>query len=468
MTTEASSGHSRTVLRRGSIYTLGVAAPILANGAIAPFATRLLGVTGYGVVATALVIVQVGMILFGLGLAAAITRHGILERSGVGGARSLVRRGALAAGVFGVLAVGLAGPLARATGLDRTDALVLAAVAATGYSVVVNVQSYLRVLDRPVPFVLLSLGAALGGPVLGLLAVLAAPEPGPVPFLSGVAVGYLLTAFAGLLLCRGRSTHHSGDTRKALRIGMPTIPHQVAIYLASGSLVLVAGHIFDTGTAGRLQLAVLVGAAPGVVTSSLNNAWAPVVYRADARLRGPVLERTGRDIAALTALIAGGVSLLAPLILQVLAPASYDPKGMTPAVGLAAIGSVLSVLYLANVHLVFAEGRSAGLAVVTPTALVIGVAVAWALAERTGPAALGTGMAVTYACMALGVALLARRVSVTRWDERRLAAPTSAGIALCLLGAALPTSGGGLLARILMAFALAVIAVLTLRRALSH
>jgi len=469
VTTAAEGNHSRTVLRRGSIYTLGIAAPVLANGAVTPFATRLLGVTGYGVVATALVVIQVGMILLGLGLAAAITRHGILERSGVEGARMLVRRGAIASMGLAAAALALSTPLATVTGMGRADASALAVVSAAGYSIVVNSQSYLRVLDRPVPFVLLSLGAALGGPVLGLLALGAAGVRTPVQFLTGVAVGYVLTALAGLWLCRGRTSHHRGDTRRALRIGFPTIPHQVAIYLASGSLVLLAGHIFDTGTAGRLQLAVLLGAAPGVVTSSLNNAWAPVVYRTAPEHRGVVLERTGRDIAALTAVVAGGVAFVAPLLLRVLAPASYEPEALTPAVGLAAIGSVLSVLYLANVHLVFTEGRSDGLAVVTPTALALGVAAAWALATATQePSLLGAGMAVTYAFMALGVALLARRVSQTRWREVRLAGPIAVGISLCLAGAAAPTEGPWLVARVVGAGLLGVVAVLVLRRAFTR
>ena len=110
--------------------------------------------------------------------------------------------------------------------------------------------------------------------------------------------------------------------------------------------------------------------------------------------------------------------------------------------GLAAVGSVLSVLYLANVHLVFASGRSEGLALVTPVALL-----AWGgLAHggpvrRSGLTAVAGGMAVTYAAMAVGVAVLARRVSPTRWHESRLAAPLAVGVGLCLVGAALPVGG---------------------------
>lgn len=457
---------SRTVLGRGLLYTAGTAAPVLSNAVVTPFVTRLLGPDDYGVVATALVVLQVGMILFGLGLAAAITRHGILEESGLEGARSLVRRGALAALVLAVAAVVVSEPLAALAGVTSPDAFALAAVSAAGFSVVVNAQAYLRVLDRPLPFVLLSLGAALGGPILGLAALLLADGRTAPVFLGGIAAGYVLTAVAGLWLSARDARHHRGDTRRALRVGVPTIPHQVAIYLASGSLVLLAGHLFGSATAGRLQLAVLVGTAPAVLTSSLNNAWAPVVYRTDPEHRGVVLERTGRDIAALTALAAGGVALLAPLLLRVLAPSTYDPAAMTPAVGLAAVGSVLSVLYLANVHLVFAAGRSEGLALVTPLALGVGVLLAWLLGTTVGAGALGAGMAATYASMALGVALLARRVSPTRWRESRLAAPTAVGAALCLLGAFLPGDGGWLAARTVVTGLLVGLALVVLRRVL--
>lgn len=461
------SSASRTVLGRGLLYTVGTAAPVLSNAVVTPFVTRLLGPSDYGVVATALVVVQVGMIVAGLGLAAAITRHGIIEQSGVEGARSLVQRGAVAALLVAALASLLVRPLATLVGVDDELALVLSFVAAAGFSVVVNVQSYLRVVDRPLPFVLLSLGAALGGPVLGL-AVLVLGDRSAAGYLAGLAAGFLVTALAGLALTVRHRRHLRGDTRRALRIGLPTIPHQVAIYLASGSLVLVAGHLYGAADAGRLQLAVLIGSAPAVLTSSLNNAWAPVVYRTDAAHRSHVLERTGRDIAALTGLAAAFVAFTAPTLLRVAAPPSYDPREMTPTVGLVAVGTILSVLYLANVHLVFASGRSAGLAVVTPTALLIGVAAAWAAGTALTLGAIGIGMTVTYAAMAVGVAVMARRVSATRWREARLAAPTAVGAALCLVGAALPTEGAWLALRWSVASVVGVLSLLVLRRVLTR
>ena len=460
---------SRAVLGRGLLYTVGTAAPVLSNAVVTPFVTRQVGAPEYGVVATALVVVQVGMIVAGLGLAAAITRHGILEQSGVGGARTLVLRGALVA----VLVVGLAAATAPWTaswvGVDDPAALALALAAAAGFSVVVNVQSYLRVLDRPLPFVALSLGSALGGPLAGMLLLLQG-ERTATTYLVGLAAGYLASGLAGLVLVLrgGALVHRARDTRRALRVGLPTVPHQVALYLASGALVLVAGWLFDTAQAGRLQLAVLIGSAPGVLTSSLNNAWAPVVYRTAQEHRGEVLEHTGRDIAALTGLAAGFVALAAPALLDVVAPASYSPRAMTPAVGLVAAGTILSVLYLCNVHLVFASGRSEGLALVTPLSLAVGTLAAWAAGAVAGVAAVGLGMTVTYGAMALGVALLARRVSGTRWRARALLAPMAVGMALCAAGAAMPVDGLWVVARVvgaaLVAAAAAAVLVRVLRR----
>ena len=466
-----SGGHGRSaskaVLGRGLLYTVGTAAPVLSNAVITPFVTRLLGPQDYGVVATALVVIQVGMIVAGLGLGAAITRHGILEESGVEGARSLVHRGALASLLVAGLACLAVQPIGRIVGIDDVTALLLAFVAAAGFSVVVNVQAYLRVLDRPLPFVLLSLGAALGGPALGL-ALLLRGDGTSAEYLGGLAAGYVLTALAGLALTVQRSRHVRGDTRRALRVGLPTIPHQVALYLAGGSLVLVAGHLYGTADAGRLQLAVLIGSAPGVVTASLNNAWAPIVYRTDPAHRSEVLEHTSRDIAALAALAAGFVAVTAPALLRIVAPSTYDPTQLTPAVGIVAIGTVLSVLYLANVHLVFASGRSTGLALVTPTALLIGVGAAWAAGVAISLTAISVGMTVTYGAMAAGVAVLARRVSPTRWRESRLLAPTVAGTALCVLGAAMPAAGPWLVVRWVLAATLAALSLVVLGRVMTR
>ena len=458
----AGAAASRGVLGRGSIYTLGTAAPILANAAVVPVVTRLLGKPGYGVVAIAIVVIQVAMMAGGFGMPSVITRQGILARSGVAGARALLVRGSLMT-VGLVAAVFVTSPLwERLVSVPLRSAVMLALAASALFVVVENSQALLRVLDRPGAFVGLSLIATLGGPLLGL--ALLAQDRSPERYLIGLSAGYGAAAAVGLVLCLrgGRPRRDPGDTRAALRLGLPVIPHLVALFLANGALVFLAGHLYGIPAAGRIQLALLVGSSPAVITSALNNSWAPIVYRAPGHERGAVLAHTARDIATLTALISGGVALLSPWLMRLVAGSDFAPLDLVPAVAIVAFGCVLSVAYLANVHLVFAAGRSLGLSMTTPLSLLVGLACAY-LVGRQNLVLLAVGFPATYLALAVGTAWLRRYVHAVRWSETVLLLPSLLGLVLCVLGGLLPTSGVVALVRVAVA-ALAGLGTLWLAR----
>jgi len=460
---------SKGVLGRGSIYTLGTAAPILASAAVVPVVTRMLGKSGYGVVAIAIVVMWVAMMAGSLGIPSVITRQGILAASGVAGARALLVRGSLMTGALATTAILTSPVWGRLVPVQLRGAVLLALAASALFVVVENSQALLRVLDRPGAFVSLSLTATLGGPLLGL-ALLARQGSsdrllsGPERYLSGLAAGYAAAAVIGLLLCLqgGRPRRDRGDTRAALRMGLPVIPHLVALYLANSAVVFLAGHLYDIATAGRIQIALLVAGSPAVITSALNNSWAPVVYRADPHERGAVLEHTARDIATLAALISGGVALLSPWLLRLAAGEIFAPIELVPAVAIGAFACVLSVVYLANVHLIFAAGRSLGLSVITPLSLLVGLTCAY-LAGRQNLVWLAVGFPATYAALAVGTAWLRRRIHAASWSETALLPPAGLGLALCALGAVLPTSGTSALLRVAVA-ALAGFGTLRLAR----
>jgi len=449
----AGAAASKGVLGRGSIYTIGTAAPILANLAVVPVVTRMLGKPGYGVVAIAIVVIQVAMMAGSFGMPSVITRQGILARSGVAGARALLVRGSLMT-VGLVAAVILTAPLwDRLVQVPLRNAVLLALAASAFFVVVENSQALLRVLDRPGAFVSLSLTATLGGPLLGLaLLASSAPVRSPERYLVGLGAGYAAAASVGLLLCLrgGRPKREPGDTRAALRLGLPVIPHLVALFLANGALVFLAGQLFDIAAAGRIQLALLVGSAPAVITSALNNSWAPIVYRAPDRERGAILAHTARDITTLVALISGGVALLSPWLMRFVADAGFAPLELVPAVAIVAFGCVLSVAYLANVHLVFAAGRSLGLSVLTPLSLLVGLACAY-LVGRQDLVLLAVGFPATYAVLAVATAVLRRYLHAARWSETALLVPAGIGLVLCVLGGVLPTSGAVALVRVAVA-----------------
>ncbi|MGZ4653112.1 lipopolysaccharide biosynthesis protein [Oryzihumus sp.] len=466
MTTEdTGAAASRSVLGRGSIYTLGTAAPILANAAVTPAVTRILGSHEYGLVATAIVVIQIGMMVGSLGMPSVITRHGLLGGSGVAGARALLLRGSAltaALAVLGEATTPLWRPLASP---DLRTVLAIAIGASAFFVVVENAQAMLRVLDRPGAFVSLSLLATLGGPCTGLLLIIL--NPTAEGYVLGLLIGYAVSAATGIALSLrgGRPGHEPGDTRAALKLGLPMLPHMVALYLANGAMVFLAGAMYGFSAAARLQVALLIGVSPGVITSALNNSWAPTIFRTDPADRPVVLARTTGDIATLAALVAGGVSVLSPWLLRLAAGPGFGPDELVPSVGIAAFGTVIAVGYLANVHLVFAAGRSVGLSVVTPASLVVGLAVA-AVLGSADPILIAAGFPATYAALALGSMWLRRRVGGPHWDQRVLLRPLLGGALFCALGALLPVTGGWLWLRLPIAAGLGALTLLLGRKVL--
>lgn len=453
---------SRQVLGRGSIYTLASAAPILAQVAVTPVVTRVLGQQEYGLVAQAIVVIQVTMMLASLGLPSVITRQALMTDDGLPRARSILMRGMAATGSIVVVALGVAAlVLGNASVLTRSTVLV--AIAAGAFFCVVEcTQALMRAQDRPIAFVAISSSAMLGGPLAGLAFMLLGSRTA-WQYVTGLLLGYLAAALVGLSLALGPTLglsrrHDPGDMRAAYRLGLPMLPHMVALYLMSMSLVFIAGAVHGRADAGRLQLALLIGTAPNVLTTALNNSWAPAVFATPREHRGAVLQGTAANVASVTALIAAGVALLSPWLLRLVADERYAPDELVPAVALVCLGAMLSVAYLANVHLVFAEGRPAGLSVVTPAALTIGLLAAWLLGGR-GLVWVAIGFPVAYAVLSTGVALLRRKVGAPGWNELVLAPALGLGAGLIVVGLLAPTSGPWALVRWALAVAAGVLVV---------
>lgn len=460
----ADASATRIVLGRGSLYTIATAGPALASVAVVPVVTRLLPVQQYDLVAVSTVVIQVAYILVALGLGAAITRQYILAAGGAAAARGVALVGAgIAATLTAVLAA--TGPLwsppllGRPFGLEIAEAL----LAAAGGAWMVLAQAYLRGADRPGPFVLLAVAASLLGPALGLAGLVVLRRTADV-YLAGVVLGYFVAGLGGLaiVLRSGRPTANSSEVRQALRIGVPTVPHQVSLYLALAGLVVVADRLLGEG--GRANVALTIGAGATVVTAGLNNAWAPVVYRAAPADRGRVLDETVHVIALVATVIAGGVALLAPWLVRVAAPSAYRPAELVPAVAFACAATLPSVLYLASGHLVFAGGRTGWLALSTPLAVAGGLVEAAIASPRWGLAGVGLGYLVAYVLLAIGTTAVQRHVAEHPWWPPSLTLVGALWVAATVAGAYLPTAGTSALIRVAMAVALAAGGLVATRR----
>jgi O-antigen/teichoic acid export membrane protein len=447
---------------------------MLAGVVLLPALTRMLSDTDYGLVAVALIVIQFGTILMGLGLSLSIVRHAILEESGLPGARGLVVSSLLTAGV--ICALGLVSGRwwsGMLLGQPWVLALGLAVLAAAAAAVVANVQALLRAEDRAWLFVALASAGTLIGPLVGILLMLTT-ERTPRAYVVGLAVAYLCAAGYGVVFVMrsGDVLFRRRELGLALKVGLPTIPHQLALALATGAMVLIATRHYgqeslESGLRATawLTVALFIGIVPTYVTSALNNAWAPLVMRAPASERAETINKTAVDIGWIAACGSSVIALLAPWFIQIVAP-TYPVNTMVPVVATVATVAVLSVTYLASSHLIFVSGRTTGLAISTPISLGVGIVTASVLVGPLGLFGASSGIVAMYLCLALSTWILSRMVSADRWSPSVMVPPTALALCGALLGGLLPFDGLGAALRVGLSLAVALFGVRVLRRAM--
>jgi O-antigen/teichoic acid export membrane protein len=431
----------------GLIYALANIAPVVTAVAITPSITRLLGAVEYGVVATNLVVVQVIGLLATLGLPSAVTRHALIEKSGMHGAGRLVFDSAVIALGLGALTAVTSpfwAPLAMS--LPWRPAVLWATLAGAALSIVTCSQGFLRARAQAWKFVLvaaaLSVGAQLGA--LVLVSQTAKAES----YLAGLSLIYSLIFVALMVdlatqlrrLPMSSTIGWSSDLKSAIGLGLPTLPHGLSMVLVNGIAVLMASAAEGSRAAGQLQLMLLVGGAPALALSALNNAWAPAVYALRDGHRGPSIQRTSRVIALGLSSIVLVVALLAPIALRLLAPAEQLTGAPLWSTTIIAASALTSLIYLSNVHLVFSAGRTTALAWVTPLSLGASVACGYGLMRMIGLAGLASIPLLFYTSQAIAMAVLRRRVSTEHWSERGLVITTAATLSALVGTCAIPTS----------------------------
>lgn len=368
----------RKLLGQGSIYLVAAVAPILVSLGITPVLTRLLGPYEYGLVGISITLYQLGGVLLGLGFPTAITRHAILEKSGLAGASGIaVTSGGLAAvlGAFLLLTAPLWSIFIMPA--EHQHLVVWPLASAIGLSALTGSQAMFRAAERVGTFASFAALAAFLPPCLGLVtAGLAGPTA--ENYLPLVSAGHLLVGAASLVwACQGRRIKIAPrEVAAALRIGLPTVPHQVASSILTAVIVATAVATSGVVSAGGLQLAIMLGSTPMVLLGAINNAWAPMIYRSPSGQRTSLLGSTFRTVSVLVLLLLTGFAVLGPSVISLVGGPVADQPSVIQSAMIIAAATVGMCLYLVNIHLVFLSGRTSILALTTPMATAIAVTIA--------------------------------------------------------------------------------------------
>ena len=430
----------RRLFRQGSIYTVGTAAQLSAAAVVLPIVTRLLGPSEYGVVALTLSLNVVIVALVGLGVPAAITREYFADdRPDEARGRALVlSTGLLALAGAGVVLASLPvwGPaVADGENLALVIGIGMAIPAATAAAA----SSLLLVQERPAAFTLVVLISSLGAQLLGTCGLLVLGREA-VFYLAGFFAGVALAALVGLGVAGAlRSRPASRQVLSgALALGLPTVPHSIALYvLALGDRIVIQA-ISGSSAVGRYQVAYALGGLGTVLLSALQRAWVPITFSAESQDRWPNLARMATLVVRLGALVAAGLVAVAPLGLAFLAPQSYEPADLVPVVALVAAAAIPWAIYLPMTQVLFWERRTGSLAWITPVSAILNLILVLVLIPPLGLEGAAAATLAAVIVQAGLCALAANRVAGVPWQWGSMLRTGGAGLAAVGVVAAMP------------------------------
>jgi len=462
---ERAAGASAFLFGRGAVYTVARASQLLAALVVTPLVTRQLSTGAYGTLATASRVSQVVAVVVGLGLPAGLVRI-YFDGRGHDRARRLVASTFLVALAM-ALVVHLTGPWWSALfrGLPYGAALTAAVWLAVPVCMLEASQGILRAKDDASGFVIAAMTASAGGQLVGLVVV--ARGGGAAGYLIAVAVvtalaAVLATARAGVF---GQRPAAWADVDEALRLGGPTVPHLLAMLVILVGDRVVIERLLGLADVGRYELAYQVGSLALVLVTSVNNAWAPMIYGAAEEDRWQILRVTTASVDQVTAPMIGVLCFAGPFALRILAPASYDLQGLKAVIAVVAGATIAYVHYLANVHIVFQQRRTVVLAWSTPLAAVVNVVAAMAFVRWWGLVGGAAATVVAYAVLALLTNRTARRCATVPWDVPTALRSFALVGAFVAAGALLPDIGAPwILARAVGAAGALVLFGVALRR----
>lgn len=390
------------------VYFVGVIIQAMANVLVTPFLTRILSPGDYGVVTNAIIVSTVLQMLVGLGLQGSVTRARFYEPAGEDGARRVVCFSVTVAGALGTVVAATAPTWAEPL-LQVDDVRVAVAIALHSALVasVMAVTALMRAKGAATKAVVATVLVSPGGQLLGLLAIVVLP-PSPVVFLSAMALAAGTSLVISLVFepISARMPNRS-IARWAIHLGVPAVFHGLGMHLLNLGDRLIIGQHLGLQEVARYHVAYLVGFLGLVVVQAFNKSWGPSIYATPLTARWRYLAATTDTLSAAAGLLVTGTALMAPVALQVLAPASYEPRSLVTISVIVSFSVLIFVEYLAGVHVLYDRDQNRALMWVTPAAATFNLALNWVLVPRVGLLGAGIATVLAYLFQAFAVRVAA-------------------------------------------------------------
>jgi O-antigen/teichoic acid export membrane protein len=278
-----------------------------------------------------------------------------------------------------------------------------------------------------------------------------------VVFLDKGAIGVIIGNFTGTLavylaLLAYRREQLGLELDRGLlsamqRFGWPLVPSALALIVINFSDRLFIAHLASLAEVGRYELGVRIASAMVLLLSAFRMAWPGFAYSIEDENEA---KRTYAFVltylVALSSWVALTLGLLAPWLVQVLAPRN---EAFWPGERVVAPLSFAAALFAGFIVVSIGIGRARRTGfnwVVTGTAAAVNIALNVALVPRYGMEGAAAAAVVGFAVLFVFMAAHAQRIYPVPYQWRRVLTALGAGAALAVLGKAVDVPLAGAIA----------------------
>ena len=393
---------SSVLFGRGLLYVVVWSMQLVVSSLISPVLAHLMPPAEFGVLASAIALYQALVVLAVIGM----DQASVLQRAEDGDdrkARGLMAVGMVTASLVTVLALTTIPVWGDAAGFIGNHPLLLVAVLWTGPAAIVQISLALLVAqDRIRVFALTSLLSSIGGSIIGL-GLLTWVQADATTYAWGGVVAQVAAMVIGITATRPRfaGLFDTRTMRRAFRLGIPITLGNLSYFVLNVGDRLVVQRLLGPDEVARYQIAYVVGSAVILLLTFTNNAWAPHFAAVrDAVARRQLAMHSRDELYRLLAPVLLAVTLVSPVALPILAPASYRVQELTVVVFVVAVTAFPVVASGATGRLLLVERRGVAVGVIAAIAGAVNIGANLVFVPLMGIAGAAVATVIAYVVLA--------------------------------------------------------------------
>lgn len=386
---------------RGLLYVVVWSMQLVVSSLVSPVLAHLMPVSEFGLLASAIALYQAIVVLAVAGL----DQASVLQRAEDGNdrkARGLVAVGILLAAVVVAVALTTIPVWGDVAGFVGEHPILIVAVLWIFPAAVVQLTLAILVAqDRIRVFAVTSLLSSVGGSIIGLgLLVLVHADATTYAWGGVFAQGAAMVIGFIAVRPRFRGVLDRQTTARAFKLGIPIALGNLSYFVLNAGDRIIVQRLLGPEEVARYQIAYVVGSAVILLLTFTNGAWAPHF----AALRDAVARRNlalhARDqLYMLLAPMLLAVTLVSPVALPILAPASYRVHELTVVVFVVALTAFPVIASGATGRLLLVERKGVAVGVIAAVAGAVNIGANLLLVPWLGIT--GAGVSTVFAYMVL-------------------------------------------------------------------